>query len=82
VDHLCCGEFGRIEFLKSAGEADAAMSRAIRIFEESKRCGSYMLLPNVQGVTDPGFFQGLAGIGYSWLRLAEVNRLPNVLLLE
>ena len=82
VDHLCCGEFGRIEFLKAAGETEHARLRASRLLNDVKRHGGYKLLPNLYGITDPGFFQGLAGIGYSWLRLAERSHLPNVLLLE
>ena len=30
----------------------------------------------------PGFFKGLAGVGYQWLRLTYPERLPSVLLWE
>jgi type 2 lantibiotic biosynthesis protein LanM len=85
-DHLCCGTMGRVEFLLSAGrklnrpdiesEARLRAARIVRKYAESPdgdRESVYHFL---------GFFNGMAGIGYEWLRLHHPEDLPSVLLLE
>jgi lantibiotic modifying enzyme len=41
--------------------------------------GGFYLFPD-KNLFNPGFFQGLSGIGYALLRLAKPDRYPNVLL--
>lgn len=89
-DHLCCGNMGRGDFLIEASRRltrpdllDKARQRASPILRRAARNGDYRLLAQVPGViTSSSLFQGLAGIGYSLLRLAEPERLPCLLLWE
>jgi lantibiotic modifying enzyme len=88
VDHLCCGTLGRVETLLQAGHllsrpelTEVASRSAAGIVTMAKQRGAYLLngaLP--KELSSPGFFQGLSGIGYELLRLAEP--LPSVLLWE
>jgi type 2 lantibiotic biosynthesis protein LanM len=81
VDHYCCGEFGRITFLGEALEETAARSRAGRVLADREESGAFRLFGDLPEAENPGFFQGLAGIGYGWLRLAGKAAFPNVLML-
>ncbi len=81
VDHLCCGNFGNIDFLLVAAcqllrpkLLDEAQKRASLIVSRSEKTDCF------RGVYDPSFFRGIAGIGYELLRLAEHDLLPSVLL--
>jgi type 2 lantibiotic biosynthesis protein LanM len=87
-DQLCCGSLGRVETLHVGGGLlsrpeldDAARELAAGVLA-SRRRGGFRLAPGV-GSPDyaPGFFQGLSGIGYQLLRLAQPE-LPSVLLFE
>jgi len=88
VDHLCCGELGRVDLLieaslrlKRAELLDEAGRQASRIVRLASRTGRYRLYNRAQSVTDnPSLFQGTAGIGYELLRLAEPERMPCLLL--
>jgi lantibiotic modifying enzyme len=52
------------------------------VVARARRSGAYRLFPNLPSTAfNPGFFQGVAGIGYSLLRLADKD-LPSVLLWE
>lgn len=85
-DHLCCGNFGRIEALLVASQAipdtpwrDQARQAAATIVHDRRRNGFHV---NGLGEREnPSFFQGMSGIGYQLLRLARPE-LPSVLLLE
>jgi lantibiotic modifying enzyme len=87
VDHLCCGNLGRVEFLFTAGQKlsrpellEAAMEQAARVVARARQKGSFTyssFLPY-----NPSFFQGVSGIGYELLRLAYPDQLPSVLLWE
>jgi type 2 lantibiotic biosynthesis protein LanM len=90
VDHLCCGNMGRIEVQLVAGgrmgaetwatEAQRASAWVVRRAAES---GGYRLFPLIRtNFPYPGLFGGLAGIGYQLLRLARPGPLPCVLLWE
>jgi lantibiotic modifying enzyme len=89
VDHLCCGNAGRIEALWVGAQRmgrrewhDAALELASRMRARARRAGTYQLFPNLPcDVFNPGLFRGAAGIGYQWLRLAAPE-LPSVLLWE
>ena len=87
VDHLCCGNLGRVETLlvgaQLCGRADwaeAALQCATVVVNQAKQAGAYGLFPNLPTtVYNPGLFQGVSGIGYQLLRLSQPN-LPSVLL--
>jgi type 2 lantibiotic biosynthesis protein LanM len=90
VDHLCCGNLGRVEFLSTASELlnrpelrEAAIIGAAKIAQRADNVGAYMLSPKYFGPHfNAGLFQGLTGIGYEFLRLAAGNTIPSVLLLD
>ncbi len=87
IDHLCCGNFGRLETLRIASNVlgDRIYLQEARrisgvIIEKAKRLDGYQTLEGFPpNVFSPGFFQGLAGIGYELLCLAN-PQLPSVLL--
>lgn len=89
IDHGCCGNAGRGEFLLEAATQlhrpallEEARRRATWMLARADALGGFSLFPNLPGrVFSPGFFQGVAGIGYHLLRLAGAP-LPSVLLLE
>jgi type 2 lantibiotic biosynthesis protein LanM len=87
IDHLCCGNMGRIEFLFTAGRklsrpdlVEEAMKQAAQVVARAQQRGHFAY----GSILDfhPGFFQGAAGIGYELLRLAYPDQLPSVLLWE
>lgn len=88
IDHLCCGNFGRMETLlvaaiqlKRPELAEIAQKRAAWAVTRAINTGSFQIFPNrFQGAYNPGFFQGTAGIGYELLRLAYPEQMPSVLL--
>jgi type 2 lantibiotic biosynthesis protein LanM len=90
VDHLCCGNGGRIELLLQAARikadlslAEAAQSAALLMLKRRTLTGGFALLSDgSQGPYDPGFFRGLSGIGYQLLRVAHPDELPAVLAFE
>ncbi|GHO76727.1 hypothetical protein KSD_44980 [Ktedonobacter sp. SOSP1-85] len=89
-DHICCGNFGRVEILWTAAQrlkrsdlADAALRQTKEILARAQRRGGLALndlLP--KWVPNPVFFHGTAGIGYTLLHLASPQELPSVLLWE
>ncbi|RCJ40612.1 hypothetical protein A6770_37720 [Nostoc minutum NIES-26] len=85
LDHLCCGNLGRIEFLFTAGRKlnrpeliETAMEQAAQVIARVKQKGSFAYGSIL--TSHPGFFQGSAGIGYQLLRLSYPDLLPSVLL--
>jgi len=87
MDHLCCGNLGRVEFLLTAARKlsrpqllETALEQAAQVVARAKQKGTFSYNPSL-GYT-PGFFQGAAGIGYELLRLAYPDQLPSVLLWE
>jgi lantibiotic modifying enzyme len=88
-DNLCCGNAGRIDALVQAyreledpAHLEAADRLAHGMVERAEREGSYALLLEGETVLDVRLFPGLAGIGYSLLRLCAPHRLPCLLILE
>jgi lantibiotic modifying enzyme len=90
ADDMCCGHMGRAEVLLSAHQilgdeellADARMI-AHRVWRRARDEGRYCC--SASRGTDafcPSLFQGEAGIGYSYLRLAFPEALPSLLLLD
>lgn len=90
VDHLCCGNFGRMELLLVAAQKlrqeswrMLAQQQAAWVVARAEQTGAYQLFANLpHHVFSPSFFQGTSGIGYELLRLAYPDLLPAVLLWE
>jgi lantibiotic modifying enzyme len=88
LDHLCCGAMGLIDALLVAARLLSRSSLRTKAHElaaytvmRARQEQGYRLPAGLsQKVHSPGFFQGLAGIGYTLLRLAEPDRLPSALL--
>jgi lantibiotic modifying enzyme len=87
-DTLCCGNLARVELLLAASRAslapaEAAGIMAAQIADRATQRGGFSLSgrPGVEAF-DPSFHQGLSGIGYQFLRLAEPDALPSVLVWE
>ncbi len=61
--HMCCGESGRIAFLRAAGHATEAREAALRMAEQSKTLGYWRLQEFSESVPIPGLLSGVAGVG-------------------
>ena len=80
LDHLCCGAMGRVEALRVAGEALGRqdwLDRAADWTAGLAAKSSYRCLPGTHRIVQPGFFNGVAGVGYGLLRQLEPG-LPSV----
>jgi type 2 lantibiotic biosynthesis protein LanM len=90
IDHLCCGNFGRIEVLQVAAQKLSSSNLQTEVCERTaltvaraKQIGDFCLPSEFgEGVYDPSFFRGTAGIGYQLLRIAHPDLLPSVLMWE
>lgn len=90
VDHLCCGSLGRAELFILASEKlnnqewlTFARKNTALIVAKAKENKKYSLLPHLpNSILNPSFFKGSAGLGYQFLRLANPQLLPSVLILE
>ena len=87
VDEACCGSFGRFDILlhaaKVLGRSDLAAVAAGQAWETLCRSQAFRMFPtDVPEACSPGYFDGLAGIGYVLLRLAAPDALPSVLAWE
>lgn len=90
ADHLCCGNLGRAEtlfftaiVLHDESLLKEAYNRVFRVMERTKSDGHYHLFhSDDDDFFNPGFFQGVAGIGYHLLRMAYPEKFPSVLLFE
>jgi lantibiotic modifying enzyme len=90
-DDLCCGALGRCEALLCIGTLlgneklrDAARSATDEVARRVLRHGR-LGLRTVGFETrrfHPGFFQGLSGVGYQFLRAARPEAVPSVLAFE
>jgi lantibiotic modifying enzyme len=87
-EHLCCGNLGRAEVLLTIGQrledatlVAAAQSIARAAVARARERGHFTLSATgfAYRVFDPGFFQGMSGIGYHFLRLAAPALLPSIL---
>lgn len=88
IDDLCCGNFGRLEFLFTAGKhlgrdelVAVALDRAAQLVAKAQESGTFQWRPGSKG-HNSGFFTGMAGVGYELLRLTHPETLPSVLLWE
>ncbi|MFN7976716.1 MAG: type 2 lanthipeptide synthetase LanM [Vicinamibacterales bacterium] len=91
LDQVCCGNLGRADILLTASRAagraalaDEARALVRRVADRASRRQAYGLRASGVDyrVADPGFFRGLAGIGYVLLRAAAPDTLPSVLAFE
>ena len=78
-DTLCCGNMSRVHFLVSAGIRldrsdliDEAINRMSWVVARKNGFGHYILNTKAE-LAEVGLFNGLAGIGYELLRLANVH---------
>ncbi len=83
VDHVCCGGFGRFDILRRAssllGRPDLDAAAGEQALEALRHAPEFRVHPtDVPQVINPGFFDGLSGIGYVLLRLGA-GPLPSVL---
>lgn len=89
ADHLCCGNFGRIDVLLTTAQMlgraeilDIAYKWAKLRLTKAYQKGSFTLKCGLHpSIHFPSFFHGTSGIGYELLRLAHPNVIPSVLLL-
>jgi lantibiotic modifying enzyme len=90
ADHVCCGNLGRADVLLVAGErlgrpdlTGAAHARVQDVVRRADEAGGFSLHHSLpRRVYAPGFFMGMAGVGYQLLRTAHPRVLPSVLLWE
>ena len=90
ADHLCCGNFGRIDILAEASQwldrpdlLATAREQASWAIQRARAVGSYFYSPMLPpGTPYHGLFSGLAGIGYGLLRIADPKALPSLLRIE
>lgn len=88
LTHLCCGTLRRAELLLVAAQrlarpelAVSAEQFAWQVVAEAEQVGRFVLDSRLPPHVDmPGFFQGIAGLGYTFLWLASPGRLPSMLL--
>jgi type 2 lantibiotic biosynthesis protein LanM len=86
-DHLCCGNFGRVEALLAGSrrtdlERTLATELASRCLARRDRDGVLSLQGHDPSFVNPTFFNGISGVAYTLLRLRNPDTLPCVLLLE
>jgi lantibiotic modifying enzyme len=90
-DHLCCGNLGRMELFCVASQKmqnvewyQIARQQVSAVVARANNAGSYGLFTTdaSSNLYNPGFFRGMAGIGYQLLRVAYPDQLPSILLLE
>jgi lantibiotic modifying enzyme len=86
ADHLCCGNFGRLELLFVAGRrlrrndlTLEAIHRAVGLVARAEDVGGFRWSSGLDDF-NPGFFTGLSGVAYEILRMTHPEDLPSVLL--
>jgi type 2 lantibiotic biosynthesis protein LanM len=90
VDHLCCGNLGRIELLVVASQVlddlqilATARENTVKMVVASRENGAYGLLSSeIDRVYSPSFYRGIAGIGYQLLRTIDPASIPSVAIWE
>ncbi|RYG46667.1 type 2 lantipeptide synthetase LanM, partial [bacterium] len=88
-DHPCCGTLGKAELaieafeaLGDGGSLDLARKQAAHVMAKEDANGRLTFYEGYPDCYNPGFFQGVAGIGYSLLRIACPGQLPSIMLWE
>jgi len=91
IDHLCCGNFGRLAILWDAGIVlknkklqEIVLKETALQLKKFAKTGKFTLYLGLSDqMESPSLMQGLSGIGYFLLRLTEKGKsLPEVLILE
>ncbi|MGD9107706.1 MAG: type 2 lanthipeptide synthetase LanM family protein [Gammaproteobacteria bacterium] len=90
LDHLCCGNFGRINFISEATHRlgiddlhNEATRYALSIITKAKHKGGFSFIHNFPTDTPIlGLFRGITGVGYELLRMTSPDNLPSILLFE
>jgi type 2 lantibiotic biosynthesis protein LanM len=89
VDHICCGNFGRVDILLQASKVlnrpellQVAIQQSSKLVAKAELQGNYRTLLDIPNAQNPGLFDGVAGIGYTLLRMSSSNQLPCILLWE
>ena len=90
ADHLCCGAFGRVEILWTAGRVlgrpelcTHATEIAGQAVANAAQRGGYLLkVPSAGRFCARSLFLGTSGIGYTLLRLADPASVQELLLLR
>ncbi|MBX3000345.1 MAG: DUF4135 domain-containing protein [Caldilineaceae bacterium] len=81
LDTLCCGHFGQIESLLEMGLLwerpdwiEVASAQARQSLVRAAEAGAFQLYDDLPPhLFNPGFFRGIAGIGYTLLRLTTAS---------
>lgn len=89
-DHLCCGNMGLADILLyyAVKTADTGLLiesgiKTKQVLQDAEKTGHYSLLKSSgEEIIDPGFFQGISGIGYALLRQAYPQKFPSILIFE
>lgn len=86
TDDLCCGNFGRVEFLIASSLRlsrpdllNAAHTLTSAILRRASNRGDFYWRSGSMA-QNPGFHSGIAGIGYELLRITAPSTLSSVLL--
>jgi len=87
-DHLCCGSLGHADVLLTVGRRRDEPALVTQAHAMASAVAERILAQGWSGARttgfeqrlfEPGFFRGLAGIGYQLLRVAHPDTLPSVL---
>jgi type 2 lantibiotic biosynthesis protein LanM len=84
LDHLCCGNLGRVELLLSAGLllsrpslVEQARAMAAAVVQRAGEQGGYLMIRGTPWAdASPGLFQGISGVGLQLLRLEDPDAVP------
>ncbi|GCE21144.1 hypothetical protein KDK_49440 [Dictyobacter kobayashii] len=86
-DFLCCGNLGRVDLLFTASQqlerpalAHEGLHQTRQLITRARSQGRFNFHRAFPGITIPNFFHGAAGIGYQFLRMADPQEFPSVLL--
>jgi lantibiotic modifying enzyme len=89
TDTVCHGTFSQIDFLLELGRKYGneyfreARNLAASSIDRRKETKTYKVtLGDIEGIYNPTFFLGTAGIGYTILRLLQPDGLPSILRFE
>ena len=89
TDDLCCGNCGRIDVLIHAANKlqepaylESAAELASRVIERAKHKGRYSFRHEQKEGIDPRLFPGIAGIGYSFMRILAANSIPCIVTMD
>lgn len=89
TDDLCCGNSGRVDTLIHAASVlqepaylGKAAELASRVLERAQHQGRYSLKSTQGAGVDLRLFPGIAGIGYSLVRLQSAGGIPCVVAME